>query len=255
VSAACEEVLDAARRARLSSEQEEHLRGCSSCSALMRWGGSLPSGASSRSGGLEAIRKVTLAELSRTPKLAPWSVTVARLVAAFTGLTILVVGVLNRQGWALDGARLRPVLAIALLLQGGMALALVGALLPGRRHLRLPALALSLVGGVALVLTGSGLPGTKPFLLGGLPCLATVLLASVPAALAGVLALRNLAFSALKAALVGVASGTVGVVAVLTHCNVGRANHLLVFHVLPWLALAGVIILVRRRLTTRSHAP
>jgi hypothetical protein len=35
---------------------------------------------------------------------------------------------------------------------------------------------------------------------------------------------------------------------------VGTVQHLLGFHVLPWLALGGLGVLVRSRLPTRTHA-
>jgi hypothetical protein len=39
------------------------------------------------------------------------------------------------------------------------------------------------------------------------------------------------------------------------HCPNATADHLLSFHVLPWVAIAGAMVAARRMMPSRSHAP
>src|SRR5229473_3687203 len=54
---------------------------------------------------------------------------------------------------------------------------------------------------------------------------------------------------------VGLTGAAAGLIALHTHCENGLAPHLLTFHLLPWLAVAGLAIWTRAQLPSRSFAP
>lgn len=133
----------------------------------------------------------------------------------------------------------------------------VGALVairPGAKSLRGAFLAGVVVAAVAAVFGGDGVASTRPFAR-GIGCAATECLLSIPALAVALLVLSRFAASSLRTLAAGAASAAAGVLVLHLHCPIGTVDHLAAFHVLPWLALVGLVLLVRRWVPTKSHAP
>jgi hypothetical protein len=95
----------------------------------------------------------------------------------------------------------------------------------------------------------------KPPLEGMLGCMGSeVVLSVLPMAVALVLLCRS-AFQPVRALAAGLSAAGVSLLLLHLHCADGTVSHLMAAHVAPWLLLAGVAVLVRSRLPTRSHAP
>ena len=133
----------------------------------------------------------------------------------------------------------------------------VGALVairPGSKSLRGVFVAGVVVAAVAAVFGGDGVELTKPFAR-GIGCAMTECLLSIPTLGVAMFVLSRFAASPMRTLTAGAASAAAGVLVLHLHCPIGTVDHLAVFHVLPWLALAGLVLLVRRWVPTKSHAP
>lgn len=133
----------------------------------------------------------------------------------------------------------------------------VGALVairPGSKSLRGIFLAGVVVAAIAAVFGGDGVESTKPFAR-GIGCAVTECLLSIPTLGVAMFVLSRFAASSLRTITAGAASASAGVLVLHLHCPIGTIDHLAVFHVLPWLALIGLVLLVRRWVPTKSFAP
>jgi hypothetical protein len=162
--------------------------------------------------------------------------------------------VLARKGLVLSAASpLR--LLLATLLAGFLLLGPWIALRPRNRRARGLTLAGCLALALCLALGGPEvLPGTD-FLQGGVGCFTTELLLSLLPLATGVWVLTTAAFQPARVAILALSGGAAGLFALHVHCPNGLWSHLLVFHLLPWLAITGVALVVRWRLPSRSFAP
>lgn len=191
------------------------------------------------------------AELAANPAVRPWWRDAALLLG---------VNVLTAAG-AL--AALKPVespgepmvrFGVAAILFVVLTLGALVAIRPGARSLRGVFLAGVVVAVVAAVFGGDGVESTRPFAR-GIGCAVTECLLSIPTLGVALLVLSRFAASPMRTIAAGAASAAAGVLVLHLHCPIGTVDHLAVFHVLPWLALVGLVLLVRRAVPTKSHAP
>lgn len=227
----------------LDADDASHALGCPACAALLPDG--VPDVDGLRSSWLEAAHR----ELARPVR--PWWALAAGLAGANALLAAAAVATLEPWNW--DGSRSghgRLLGATALL----AALVTVGALLalaPRQRWLR-GVLGLAALAPVGVLLTTGGV-ATHPFLAGAHCLWTAVSLSAVPLA-GGLFLLTRVAYSPLRALVVGLTCAGVGLLVLQLHCD-GTQVHVLAFHLLPWVALGAATVLVRRRLPTSSYAP
>lgn len=255
----CERVMDALGRP-LPPELAAHAATCEDCQALTSGFGALeavkPASAPATTPGMEAARRKTLNELALKPRPTPWWRELLVLLATYAVVMVVGLVALSREGLVLNTASPLVVTGV-----GALILALVGggayvALAPARRHA--PWVLVAMVAAavaVPLVLGGSGHASARSFLAGLVGCLAAEVVLSIPPlALALVLLCRS-AFQPVRAFAAGLSAAGVSLFVLHLHCPDGTAGHLVLGHVVPWLLLAGVALLLRSRLATRSYAP
>lgn len=189
------------------------------------------------------------AELRAHPVAAPWW-RVALAPVAAGGLTVLVAWlVLSHSSLQHRSEALH---ASFTGLWG--ALALAGSVLasrPGARWARLAVLSSFVAVALGSLVIASGVDATGV----GTGCaLSETLVAAVPL-VAGLFALSGFAFDPTRALTAGVGASSAGLLAIHLHCPNGLVVHQLGFHLVPMLALAGVAVWMRRRMTSRSYAP
>lgn len=205
---------------------------------------------------LDAARQLALKELAAQPKPTPWWRELLVLLAVDAVVLVGALLFFGRKDGLVGNMASPLVVAIVAVLT----LALVGggaflAMTPTRRRLSWGGVVLA-AGGVAAaqVLGGSGIQVRSP-LAGLLGCMGTeVVLSVLPIATALVLLCRS-AFAPVRALAAGLSAAGVSLFVLHLHCPDGTMSHLMVGHVVPWLLLAGVAVLMRSRLPTRSYAP
>ncbi|WP_163999600.1 NrsF family protein [Pyxidicoccus caerfyrddinensis] len=245
----------------LPAELTSHVATCEDCRALVGGFDALggvpvaPPSEEAPAPKLEAAHQLALKELAAHPKPTPWWRELLVLLAVYAAVLGGALAWLGRDGMVGNRAPPMVVAAVALLtlvLVGGGA---VLALAPSRRRLPWGLVALAAVGVAAVqVLGGSGLQ-IRPPMRGMLGCMGSEVAMSVlPLAVALVLLCRS-AFQPVRALAAGLSAAGVSLLVLHLHCSDGTVSHLLSAHVLPWLVLAGVAVLVRSRLPTRSYAP
>jgi hypothetical protein len=183
----------------------------------------------------------------------PWWLLALGLTAANALLATVAVFVLEAWNWEASTSPRWLFLSAATVLA---ALATAGALLalaPARRWLEV-AIGLGAVAALSVLLAADGRASNGPF-SAGTSCLWTVLVLALLPLAGGLFLLTRMAYSAWRALAVGLVSGGVGLLALQFHCADGGSPHLLVFHLLPWAALGGAAVLLRRLLPTSSFAP
>jgi hypothetical protein len=127
------------------------------------------------------------------------------------------------------------------------------ALAPRRRWLN-AALGLAALAPLAVLLAADGRAVDTDFLQGS-SCLVTVVVLSLLPLAGGTWLLTRVAYSPVRALAVGLVSAGVGLLALQFHCADGATPHLVVFHLLPWVAVGVAAVLLRAVLPTSSHAP
>ena len=105
-----------------------------------------------------------------------------------------------------------------------------------------------------LVVSGNGMH-TRTTVQGALPCLVTVVLTAVIPLAVGLALLRGMALDAARTGALALSAAATGLFALHWHCTDGSASHLMLYHALPWLALALLAIPLRRALPTENHVP
>ena len=65
----------------------------------------------------------------------------------------------------------------------------------------------------------------------------------------------GMALDAARTGALRVSAAATGLFALHWHCTDGSASHLMLYHALPWLALALLAIPLRRALPTENHVP
>jgi hypothetical protein len=253
----CERVLDGLDGP-LPPELRSHAAGCADCRALVEGFQSLASPAPAPhvdEARLEQTRRQSLTELAAHPVPTPWWKEVAVLLATYLGVGALGLAVVGRHGMLLNAAPAAVVVLVALLIVGGVGGGALMALAPSRRRGSLTGVAAVALGVALAQLAGRSGIQVRPLLTGTLGCMgAEVVMSVVPLALALVLLCRS-AFQPARALAAGLSSAGVGMLVLHVHCPDGGAEHLMLGHLLPWFALAGVAVFVRSRLPSSTYAP
>ncbi|MDY7232627.1 NrsF family protein [Hyalangium rubrum] len=262
MSPECERVMDALGGP-LPPELAAHAASCPDCRALTAGFGALealpvaaPPAPAVSAPKLEAARTQALQELAAKPLPTPWWRELLVLLAVYAVVMVGGVFGLGRVGLVANMAPPMVVAGIALLL-----LALVGggafiAVSPsGRRTPWLFIGAVAVAVAIVQIVGGSGQPGLRGFLAGVIGCMKTEVLLSVPPLLITLVLLCRTAFQPVRAVAAGLSAAGVSLFVLHLHCSDGTASHLALGHVLPWLVLAGVALLLRAWLPTRSYAP
>jgi len=257
----CDLVLDTlGTGAPLPPELARHTATCADCQALTSGFGALdavkPTAAPQSTPGLEAARRRPLEELAVTPQARPWWRELLVLLGTYAVVMVAGVLLLGRKGLVLNTAS--PAVTAGL---GLVILLMVGsgayvAMAPSRRHVPWVLVAAGAAAVALLQLVGgSGYADARGFLAGVLGCTTTEVLLSIPPlALALVLLCRS-AFQPVRAFAAGLSAAGVSLFVLHLHCPDGTAGHLMLGHLVPWVLLAGVALLLRSRLPTRSYAP
>jgi hypothetical protein len=200
---------------------------------------------------LEAARAAALAELRREPVAVAWSTDAARLAAINVGVASVVlaplacVRALHAGGalWWLAAA-----LLVALAVGGG-----VLAVRPGRRAHQLAVIGVALLL-PALLVAAAHPSGLRPLLADWECGLAEGGVSAVPV-IAATLALRRFSFQPLRALVGGIGAGAAGLLVLHLTCLVEGAGHVIAFHLAPFALVVAVLVVVRRRVATRSFVP
>lgn len=257
----CDRLLEAlGSEAPLPPALASHAATCPDCRALTEGFGALdaaPKGAPPElTPGMEAARRKTLEELEQQPKPTPWWLELLALLSTYSVVMVGGLFLLGRQGLVQNTASPAVLVGLALVILVMVAGGAYVALAPARRHVPWVLVAAG-AAGVALlqVAGGSGYAMARDFLSGVLGCMRSEVVLSIPPlALALVLLCRS-AFQPVRAFAAGLSAAGVSLFVLHLHCPDGTAGHLMLGHLVPWVLLAGVALLLRSRLPTRSYAP
>ncbi len=209
---------------------------------------------------LEQLRQLALTELAASPAPRPWWRDAALLAGVNLLVTVVCTVGLGKNGLVLNQSPAAAVAAVAVPVVLVLLLGALAAVIPWRPG-RAGAwggtlLALAGVTGLAVAFGGSGhADPARGLLRAGLPCLTTELVISVVPITAAVLVLARFAYSPWRMLVGGLSAGAAGLFALHLHCPIGTLGHLAAFHVLPWLAVAGLAVLLRGRVRSHSYAP
>lgn len=255
----CSRVMDALGGP-LPPELAAHAASCEDCRALTEGFGALesPPAAAPQAPApkLEAARTQSLHELAAHPKATPWWRELLVLLAVYAVVMVGGVVGLGRSGLVFNMAPPMVVAGIALLILGLVGGGAFIALAPSGRRLPWAVLGAG-AATVALlqIVGGSDQAAMRGFLAGVMGCMVTEVLLSIPPLILALVLLCRSAFQPLRALAAGLSAAGVSLFVLHLHCPDGSAGHLALGHVVPWLLLAGVVLLVRARLPSRSYAP
>jgi hypothetical protein len=245
----CDRFLEALASDRLDDSSRGHARDCPVCRPLLP-GERPPEAVPGPT--LEAVRSRALEALRTTP-LRPWTRDAARVALLQAAVALAVSVLLGTRNWSSPMARHMALAVVGAVLLVVVTLGSVLALAPGRGRARWMLLLIPVVPAL-LVLSGNGVH-TTPTVQSALPCLVTVVLTAVIPLVVGLALLRGMALDAARTGALGLSAAATGLFALHWHCTDGSASHLMLYHALPWLALALLAIPLRRALPTRNHVP
>jgi hypothetical protein len=253
VSPLCEQVLDALPRGNVPAELEAHVRGCEHCRRVVQMHRAL-----GRMGDPALTPPASparaMAELAAQPEGGVWWVPAAlvSLVSlAVAGAGILAMGHGRPMG---NPAPLATLLGVAAVLVSLTVFGVGAGLGRGAGRSRLVLSVLGVGCAALLVAAGSGFGPARP-LMSGEGCAVAELAVSAFPCLLAIWVLTRTAFDPVRAGLVALSAAAAGPLALTFHCADGTREHLLLFHAMPWLALALLAVAVRRLLPSRSFAP
>ena len=245
----CDRFFEALVADRLDDSARAHAESCPVCRPL-RPGEAPPDPASAAS--LAAVHGRALEALRATP-FRPWTRDAARIALLQSAVALGVTVVLGTRNWSSPMAHHLALAAVGAVLLVVVTLGSVVALAPGRRRPRWMLLLIPVVPAL-LLFSGNGMH-TRPSLQGGLPCLLTVVLTAVIPLAVGLALLRGMALDAARTGALALSAAATGLFALHWHCTDGSASHLMLYHALPWVALALLAIPLRRALPTENHVP
>lgn len=203
---------------------------------------------------LVSARQAALNELRAQPVVRGWKRDAVAAVSQFAAVSAAV----TLGAFVLAIAETRRVPAHwppVLLLFVSQALAVWAAVAPGPRSRRVGVVALGLGAvGVAMMIATRLAPGPVTSPRPGWVCSLSHLGVDVVPLLAGLWTLRQFAARPWRAALVGVAAGTLG--AALGELSCARGwQHFLLHHLGAWLAVAVAAVVVHRFIRPRAFSP
>lgn len=236
----------------LTAELSKHVEGCETCAearaAFETAATPLEAGVSAR------IRGPAIEELKRAPLPEPWWKDALR----FSLLNVIAAGVgAWWVSWKHPAVAKSPwvwgvvaALCLLLILVGPFA-----SFAPGGSAWRRRLLPSAVLAGFLVWIGRTGLPGVRPFWVSGWSCSRTELwLAALPAAIA-VFGLTRFAFNWRRAWTAGLSAGAAGMLALHLHCPIGTTDHIVLFHLVPWVVVAALVVWVRWRAKSRTYAP
>ncbi len=241
---------------RLDSMLAEHVKGCLSCQQTLSTYEALgKAGAAVSASALwPAVAKRASAELARTPKASRWWSS----ALALSALNVLVAGLasfyFHRLGLSGNPTSTPMRWPLAGVLLGLLFAGPLFALAPRRRSSLLALVLIALSAGAAVVWLGSGTGPPEP-LSAGMGCLISEVGLSLLPVGFGLWILSGSAFQPLRALGLSLCCATAGLLALHLHCPDGRAGHLFLFHVGPWILVGALALLLRARLPSRTFAP
>jgi hypothetical protein len=204
---------------------------------------------------LHRIRSAAHEELARSPRPRPWWQDAVVLAGINSAVAIVCALYLGSPRFLGNLAQPPVLVAVAVPVALMIVLGAVAAVMPGGRAGLASALVLVVIGAAAVVSGGTGSADGGGFLASGIPCMRSEwVMATVPTA-AAIAVLSRFAYSPLRMLVGALSGGATGLLALHLHCPIGTASHLLVFHILPWLAAAGIAVFIRSRVRSRSFAP
>jgi hypothetical protein len=245
----CDRFLEALASDRLNDSAREHARSCSVCGPLLP--AERPPEATTGPT-LDEVRTRALQALRATP-LRPWTRDAARIALLQAAVAVVVSVLLGTRNWSSPMARHMALAVVGAVLLVVVTLGGVLALAPGRRWPRWMLVLIPVVPAL-LVLSGNGVH-TATTVGSALPCLVTVVLTAVIPLAVGLALLRGMALDGARTAALGLSAASTGLFALHWHCTDGSVSHLMLYHALPWLALALLAIPLRRALPTENHVP
>ena len=204
---------------------------------------------------LHRIRSAAHEELARVPVPRRWWHEALLLAGLNSAVAVACALALSSTGFIGNPASVGVLVAVAVPPALMIILGAVAAVMPAGRAGLLSALALAGVTTVAIVFGGSATADGRPFLGAGLRCLSVEILAATLPTTAVIVVLSRFAYQPLRILVGGLAAGATGVLALHLHCPIGTPSHLILFHLVPWVAAAGVSLLIRSRVHSRSFAP
>jgi len=256
----CSRVMDALGGP-LPPELAAHAASCEDCRTLTEGFGVLDAPAAvpvppPAPKKLEAARTKSLSELRAQPQPTPWWRELLVLLGVYAVVMVGGVLALGRSGLVRNMAPAWVVALMALLILGLVGGGAYIALAPSSRRMPWALVGASAVTVALLqILGGSGQASVRGFLAALLGCMVTEVVLSVPPLILALVLLVRSAFQPVRALAAGLSAAGVSLFVLHLHCADGSASHVALGHVLPWLVLAGVALLVRSRLPTRSYAP
>lgn len=230
----------------LDGEDRSHAARCRACAVLLAEGGQDVLSPELQAAWLHRAHR----ELARP--LRPWWVLALGVGLGNAILAAAAIAVLGPSNWEVsrsgNGMLVAAMAWLTALAAGGVLLALA----PRRRGLGV-VLGLAALAPLPVLLTAGGHVASQPLVAGAHCAWAVVLLSALPLA-GGAWLLTRVAYSPARAFAVGLASAGVALLVLEMACD-GTRPHVLLFHVLPWLAIGAAAVLLRRALPTLSYAP
>lgn len=200
---------------------------------------------------LERALAASRAELALGKPVRGWRSQALGLFAASAGMALAVAGVLLALGRTTGAMLLGRAPMLVMLLATG-AVCSWGALMPRGRRVRQAGLGMAWVSAALLVLTRAAPHG--PAVLPEWVCTASHLALALAPLTVAVVALRSAAFDPLRAAVAGLAVGTVGAFVGELACERG-AEHVAAYHLSAWALLSLMTWALSKRLKPRTYAP
>ncbi|RKH10028.1 DUF1109 family protein [Corallococcus sp. CA053C] len=202
-------------------------------------------------GALERALAASRAELALGRPVRRWRPQAVGLFAASAGMALATTAVFVALGRTTGSAVLGRAPMLAMLLATS-AVCSWAALSPRGQQLRWVGVGMALVSAALLVLTRGAM--REPSSLPEWVCTAShVAVALVPVAVA-LAVLRWAAFNPLRAAVAGLAAGTVGAFVGELACGLG-AGHVAAYHLGAWALVALMTGALSKRLKPRTYAP
>ena len=239
----------------MTPELSTHLRECERCRAVVSAFEAMPQLTRQAPVHHSSVVARALSDVASHPRARPWWRDGLLAVGVNAVIFVAALLTLTRRQVVGNLAPAPIVWTIAVVLS---LLAVAGpiiSLAPRRRPLRSGVLAFLPLLALAVGLSGSGVEPHAGLIKAGLPCLIAETIASLVPAVFALWAITGSAFQAQRAVIAGMSAGAVGLLVLHLHCGNGSAAHLLLFHVLPWVALVAVVVGIRSRLPSRSFAP
>jgi Negative regulator of sigma F len=200
------------------------------------------------------IRTAARAEFARAHTPRPWAHDALLLAGINCALTIAYAAV-RPPGFIGNVAPSAMFVAVAVSVAAVGVLGAMAAVWPGRRAKLMSALVLVAIAAAAVVSGGSGAEDARSFPAAGIFCVRAELVWAATPTIAALAVLSRFAYSTTRTLVGGLAAGATGLLALHLHCRIGTASHLAMFHVLPWVAVAGISVFIRSRIQSRSFAP